>query len=191
MSRSAAEQRYQQILDAALRCFERYGYRRTSMETIARTAGVSRPALYQHFRGKDDVFRALGAQMLDAAIDEAGRVARSSVPVADRLYGVLRVKLDLVAGATSAEYRGELIAEAERLAPDVFESFRRRLLALVEQVLRSGGELDFAAAGMSARGAAVLVLDAANGVERADAPPRTQLKRLRHLTELTVRGLSR
>lgn len=47
------------ILRAAFDCFARYGLRRTSMADIAAGAGMSRPALYLHYAGKEDIFNAL------------------------------------------------------------------------------------------------------------------------------------
>lgn len=47
------------ILRAAFECFARYGLRRTSMADIAAGAGMSRPALYLHYAGKEDIFKAL------------------------------------------------------------------------------------------------------------------------------------
>jgi TetR/AcrR family transcriptional regulator len=50
--------RMRAILDAAYRCFARHGARRTTMDDIAAEAGLSRPAVYQYVRNKDDVFDA-------------------------------------------------------------------------------------------------------------------------------------
>lgn len=61
-------ERLDTILDAAFHAFATYGYRRTSMEDIARGAGMSRPALYLHFRNKEDVFRSLAARYFDDAL---------------------------------------------------------------------------------------------------------------------------
>ena len=47
------------ILEAAVEVFARYGFKRTSMEDIARAAGVSRAALYLRYRNKQDIFRSL------------------------------------------------------------------------------------------------------------------------------------
>lgn len=49
------DEKQARILDAAMQVFSRYGYRRASMEDIAREAGMSRAALYQHFRNKEDI----------------------------------------------------------------------------------------------------------------------------------------
>ena len=43
------------ILQAAINTITRYGYRRTSMEDIAKDAGISRPAIYMQFKNKEAV----------------------------------------------------------------------------------------------------------------------------------------
>ena len=63
----------QHILNAALRVVTDYGFKRTSMEDIAREAGVSRPAIYQWFRNKDDVF----LSCLDMVIEQAFSLAET------------------------------------------------------------------------------------------------------------------
>jgi AcrR family transcriptional regulator len=59
MQAPGATDRQDAILDAAFHLFAGYGYRRVSMEDIAHRLGLSRTALYQHFRSKDDIFRSL------------------------------------------------------------------------------------------------------------------------------------
>ncbi|HBS49464.1 MAG TPA: TetR/AcrR family transcriptional regulator [Rhodobacteraceae bacterium] len=55
------------ILRAAFEVFARYGVRRTSMQDIAREAGMSRAALYLHFRNKDDIVQSLARHYYDQA----------------------------------------------------------------------------------------------------------------------------
>jgi AcrR family transcriptional regulator len=45
------------LLDAAVGVFARFGYRKTSMEDVARAAGVSRQGLYLLFANKEELFR--------------------------------------------------------------------------------------------------------------------------------------
>ena len=59
--------RQKTVLNAAFQAFATYGYRRTSMEDVARVAGLSRTALYQHFRNKEDIFRSLAVNYFDEA----------------------------------------------------------------------------------------------------------------------------
>lgn len=54
------------IVDAAIRCFERFGPQRTSMNDIAEEAGISRRTLYRQFDDRP----ALVAELLDRRLSE-------------------------------------------------------------------------------------------------------------------------
>lgn len=59
------------LLEAALAVFTRYGFRKTSMEEVARAAQVSRQGLYLHFATKEDLFRATVKYALEGALQAA------------------------------------------------------------------------------------------------------------------------
>src|SRR5882757_90614 len=46
------------VLSAALGVFGRYGFQKTSMEAVAKAAGISRPGLYLLFPNKEQLYRA-------------------------------------------------------------------------------------------------------------------------------------
>ena len=54
-----ADERQQQILDAAAAVIIRQGYDKTTMSDIAEEASASRGTVYLYFKGKDDLFEAL------------------------------------------------------------------------------------------------------------------------------------
>ena len=58
-TREEALQTRHALLDAATVVFHQRGVARASLEEIARTAGLSRGAVYWHFRNKEDLFEAL------------------------------------------------------------------------------------------------------------------------------------
>jgi AcrR family transcriptional regulator len=53
------------LLDGAARAFAEQGLRGSTMQSVARAAGVAKATLYNHFRTKDEVARALLAAELD------------------------------------------------------------------------------------------------------------------------------
>lgn len=59
------------ILEAAASLFNRYGFKKTSVDEIALEAGIAKSTMYQHFRSKEDI-------LLAAVIHEA-RTVRSQV----------------------------------------------------------------------------------------------------------------
>lgn len=58
-TKAEAEQTRKDILVAALQLFHTKGYARTTLEEIARSAGVTRGAIYWHFKDKVDLFMGL------------------------------------------------------------------------------------------------------------------------------------
>jgi AcrR family transcriptional regulator len=81
-SRMPRVERRAQILETATSTFARAGYAGTSLDDIAREAGVSRVILYRHFESKADLYRAVlerayerlaatvpGPEFSDASVD--------------------------------------------------------------------------------------------------------------------------
>jgi AcrR family transcriptional regulator len=52
-----SDSRLSAVLEAAVGVFARFGYRKTSMEDVARAAGISRQGLYLSFANKEELFR--------------------------------------------------------------------------------------------------------------------------------------
>jgi TetR/AcrR family acrAB operon transcriptional repressor len=59
MTKSDNEAREQRILNAAADLFIHYGYDKTTVDDVAREAGVSKGAIYLHFKSKDELFEGL------------------------------------------------------------------------------------------------------------------------------------
>ena len=64
------ERRRPEVLDAALELFLESGYEGTSMDAIARAAGVTKPVVYACFSGKDELFRSLLAREEERILSE-------------------------------------------------------------------------------------------------------------------------
>lgn len=54
--KESKDKRIKDIIHAAVDEFLESGFERTSMESIARRAGISKGGLYHHFRSKDEIF---------------------------------------------------------------------------------------------------------------------------------------
>lgn len=55
---------YDKILKASAKCFSRKGFSETTMDEIAIEAGVSKGALYWHFKSKEELFTRLKEQSI-------------------------------------------------------------------------------------------------------------------------------
>ena len=61
-TKTEATRTRQHLLDAALEVFWREGVTRASLQAIAQQAGVTRGALYWHFKNKEDLFESMFEQ---------------------------------------------------------------------------------------------------------------------------------
>jgi AcrR family transcriptional regulator len=194
-ARPAARRRA--ILDGALERFSHYGFRRTSMEDIAQTAGISRAALYLHFNSKEDIFRGLAMALHERSLAAAETAATTAGPLTERLQTLLEAKLaafvDIVYGTAHAR---ELLDENSRVCGDISVEFRKRYLALLKRVLDRAvrdGEIAPASHGLSTAGLGELLLDSAKGIETSGSTPLTPERfrqRLRQLVQVIVQGVA-
>jgi AcrR family transcriptional regulator len=51
-----AVDRKKEILDAAVQCFGRYGYEKTTVDDIGGLVGINKASLYYHFKNKETIF---------------------------------------------------------------------------------------------------------------------------------------
>ena len=58
------------IIDAAETLFSRNGYYDTSMDEIVRESGLSKGAIYGHFKSKEELFVALQDRQLEVQLDQ-------------------------------------------------------------------------------------------------------------------------
>jgi TetR/AcrR family transcriptional regulator, acrAB operon repressor len=98
----------QHILDVALRLFSQQGVSSTSLAEIAKAAGVTRGAIYWHFKNKSDLFGEIW-QLSELGISELETEYQAKFP-GDPL-SVLREILVYILEATVTEERRRLMME--------------------------------------------------------------------------------
>lgn len=62
--------RRQQIVAAAAECFAQHTYADVHLDDLAHRAGITKMMLYRYFEGKEDIYRAVLDQMVDAITRE-------------------------------------------------------------------------------------------------------------------------
>ncbi|MPZ84823.1 MAG: TetR family transcriptional regulator [Actinophytocola sp.] len=112
VSQDHLEARRHQILDGARVCFARYGYEGATVRRLEEATGLSRGAIFHHFRDKESLFLAL-------AEDDAHRMAE----VVAR-EGLVQVMRDLLSTKDGADWLGSRLELSRRLRTD--PEFRAR-----------------------------------------------------------------
>jgi TetR/AcrR family transcriptional regulator len=181
-----SDERLTAVLDATYHCFARHGVRRTTMEDIAAAAGMSRPAVYQHVRNKEDAFRRLAERLFAEARAAAQAAAGAAGALPDRLFGILGPKLALTQRVfRDSPHATELLGADARLSADLDAAFTADLKRLVTGVL-----VDAGVPRRDAREIAKLCVALTNGIEADRSDDRACTRRLHRGLTLLVTGLS-
>jgi AcrR family transcriptional regulator len=177
------------ILDAAERLLARHGYRKTTMDDIAREVGIGKGTTYLHFGSKEDVFLATIDRIVDRLCVRLREIAGEEGPLDDRLRRML---------AERVLYRFDCVSEYPQGLDGLFAALRPAYLARRAENL--GREADVFAAALAGAvpdplDAAETLLEATNALlpyalgprelgDRADVA-----RRLDRIADPLVRGL--
>lgn len=126
----------QAILAAAKRAFLTHGYSGASMEAIAEAAPVSKPTLYSHFKGKQELFAAMIAGQCESLLDTLSRVQTEQLDPIAGLKAIASAFVDLVYADEALQLYRLLIAEQQHF-PELGELVYRSGPEPVLQLLSS------------------------------------------------------
>ncbi|KHQ49978.1 MULTISPECIES: TetR/AcrR family transcriptional regulator [Mameliella] len=177
------------ILTAALAVMCQYGYRRTSMGDIAQAAGMSRPALYQHFQGKEDIARRMVEVYFDTAARAVSQALAGTGSVEDLLARGLAAKTGpMVRDMLDSPHGAELLDVKDSHAREVVAAGTARLTGVFADWLAREAAAGRVRLDGTAEEVAVLILGALDGIKR---PPYAQFVEARErLAHVLGRGLA-
>ncbi len=127
----------------AIDCFARYGYQGTSIDRIASTAGVTKGALYYHFRDKEELlFEAVQDRITEFEERIVGTVSPTTDP-AGALAEIARICVHIATMNNLRRFILTLMVEALDTNPRLSEAFRgilRRFRGYLAGIVRVGQE---------------------------------------------------
>lgn len=138
--------RYEQIVDAAIRCVGREGFHRTTMAHVIAESGLSAGAVYGYFKGKEDLIKAIAGRALGGFAELLHGIAIGPGPV------------------TPATALRAMLHEVERLAADSDGAFPKVVMHAWSEAARNQEILDIVGANVDQVQAAWVEV-----LERADA----------------------
>jgi TetR/AcrR family acrAB operon transcriptional repressor len=136
----------QAVLSSARTLFVENGYTRTTVDDIARHAGISKGGIYFHFPDKADIVRELLLQTAELYRDVLSLLHDSTVPPRDRLIAYMNWVAKLGGNDPDSMLLPILISlefletgnEAERLVAGHYEAIYAALAAALEDGRRKG-----------------------------------------------------
>lgn len=143
------------LVATAAGLFVRFGFRKTSMDDVARAAKLSRQGLYFHFANKEALFRAVIEHLARVTLAAAnGALERPDASLEERLVGAFTAMAADVLGDADRAAVQELFASASELVGDVVQELDRQIVAALANALKRerrarGGSGDIAPAALA------------------------------------------
>jgi TetR/AcrR family fatty acid metabolism transcriptional regulator len=137
--RKSPEERKAQIIRAAAECFMKRGFHKTTIDDIARKAGLGKGTIYLYFKDKDDIFIAFYWSLTRQYSKEMSAILKSGLSAPDKIYKIGEYLLGKAEENPdwNRSVHQLLLQAAER--PKVFEPFLemiREFLAQFEPMVR-------------------------------------------------------
>ncbi len=130
MTETVDDSRQRAILNSAFQAFATYGFRKTSMDDIARGAGMSRPAVYLHFRNKE----AIVSKLTEAYYVEKSAVVAEALATAGSVPEVLtraiRAQTEGMARILASPHGLEMLDNTKSLSSEIIREGEARLAGL-------------------------------------------------------------
>ena len=121
-----SEVRRRALLEAAVGVFARFGFRKASMDDVARAAGVSRQGLYLLFSNKEELFRRALDHSLSSQLSAARAVlSEDSNSLEERLIGACDEWSGRFVGAFGAD-AADLMCAGTSLAGETMREYEAR-----------------------------------------------------------------
>lgn len=158
--------RQESLLGAAAQVFARYGYRKTSLDQVARAAGWSRQGLYVHFASKEALFQATVEHALSTHLHAVvDALSQTDQPLNARLLTACDEWAGRYIGVGDPE-ASDLIGAGASIAGDTIRSYNVRFEdALAEALSESAAMKAYAASKLTASSIAVTLHIAVQGLK--------------------------
>jgi len=108
------KQKRESILRAALELFKLYGFKKVSINDIARKADVSQVTIYNHFGSKDGLVREVVKTQLMGILERAREIMKEDRPFPEKLETIVFDKTEI-----ASQYHGELMQTAAQNDPEM------------------------------------------------------------------------
>jgi AcrR family transcriptional regulator len=172
--------RRKRLLEAAFATFARYGFRKTSMEEVARAAGLSRQGLYLHFSTKEELFRAVVGYVLESGLAGAmAQLQEEGQATEARLVGAFDAWMGRFVGMFTAEVTDIEEASTSLVGTVVADHEERFLEGIVRELRSSGVAAAYRPAGLQARQLAETLNFTARGLKHSVASRAEFVERMR------------
>ena len=83
------------IINAAVKVFAERGLEKGKIADIAQEAGIGKGTVYEYFRSKDDIFKAIEKMFFSGTLEQMQSIAQSQESPTEKIERICEISLDL------------------------------------------------------------------------------------------------
>jgi AcrR family transcriptional regulator len=128
------------LKETAIDCFARYGYQGTSIDRIARESGVTKGAIYYHYKDKNDLLAAAVADRVTEFEDRVQSACSGAAPE-ESIRRIVAVCIEHAVSNDRPRFAIKLMVEAIDTHDPLLDAMRgmmRRFRAFLRNIVRAG-----------------------------------------------------
>jgi len=158
-----------QIINAAIEVFAKQGLEKGKIADIAQVAGIGKGTVYEYFKSKDEIFKAIEEMFIFQSIEQLKTLSESNKTPTDKLEEILQYSINMhlemgdaaliIAELWAQHGRGQLHGHKESVFADMYNDFFDILLKVLSDGVKTG---EFRA--MNKEGIAALFLAFIDGI---------------------------
>ncbi|SLN18954.1 TetR/AcrR family transcriptional regulator [Ruegeria meonggei] len=114
--------RQKAILSSAFQAFAAYGFRKTSMDDIARGAGMSRPAVYLHYKNKEAIVRKLTQLYYEEKALAVAQALEGPGSVPETVAKAVHAQSEGIAEILASPHGLEMLDTTKSMATEIVEA---------------------------------------------------------------------
>lgn len=129
------------ILNVATNLFARHGFKKTSMDEIAREARIGKATIYQHFTSKEEVLAMAVRRESEDVVQSLIRAVNSVESPEDKIRAFVRDRMSMVQERVKIrQMSNEVLQQSLTMVRKAHQAWFNREVRLLQQVLERGRE---------------------------------------------------
>lgn len=158
-----------QIINAALEVFAKQGLEKGKIADIAKVAGIGKGTVYEYFKSKDEIFKAIEEMFIYQSIDQLKQLSTSKNTPSEKMEEILNYSLNMhsemgeaaliIAELWAQHSRGQLHGHKESVFADMYNDLFGTMIDVLSDGVQSGEFRE-----MNKEGIAALLLAFIDGI---------------------------
>ncbi|KAB2866535.1 MAG: TetR/AcrR family transcriptional regulator [Bacteroidales bacterium] len=141
IAKDAHDEMRESIINAATQIFTRFGFKKTSMDDIAKSLRMGKSSIYYYFKGKEEIFQAVVDKEADQLRLKVNKILSSNDDTMSKLRSYVKLRMDLIKQLSNYM---EILKNDDLMNLTLTEKIRKKYddeeVTIIKRILEEGNE---------------------------------------------------